>query len=357
MRLNCLRVTVLMTAVAATACSGRDVPPPEASTGVTLALVDSVRVVESESLYVGRPNEIAVAGDGSVLVSDGAEKRIVRVSRDGSSMTLVARRGGGPTETVSPTAVETIGDSLLAVLDRGRKAVLLFDLASGAPRASFPLRGPGASFATVGERILVGAVWPDSATAFDAIPIDGSAVTRGGSFPAIYRQHPMLADAFGNLQLGEESGDVIGAFEASNMLYRWPAAGGAPDSVELTVSRRRGAKPAVMEEIMRDPANGASKVFTWSFPFVVGSLSANRSAVVMFDPTMNKDGFTGPMFLQVADWRSRRSCPEIALPVPADGAPRFAFRGDTLVGVVQHPEPTDGASTWIVRWALLPGRC
>jgi hypothetical protein len=67
--------------------------------------------------------------------------------------------------------------------------------------------------------------------------------------------------------------------------------------------------------------------------------------------------FSGPAYLQVVDWRSRASCAEIALPVPADVPPRYTFVGDTLVALVQHPAGDDGTSSWIVRWRIGTNRC
>ena len=153
---------------------------------------------------------------------------------------------------------------------------------------------------------------------------------------------------------GGEPGE-FGVFEVSNTMYRWRLGTRLDtDSIILTVTARRGAKPAVIERLLREPTKAAELAFTWSAPLGVAPLSAERTAAVFYDPTLQGTTFTGPSFLQIVDWRSHRSCGEIRLPVPTDVVPRFVLRDDMLVAIVQH---SDDGAVWILRWKISAGRC
>ncbi len=119
----------------------------------------------------------------------------------------------------------------------------------------------------------------------------------------------------------------------------------------LSVTKRRGAQPAVLETLLRDPTK-VELAYTWSFPMLLATQSVERTAVVVYDPTLRNGKFSGPSYLQMVDWRRRVSCRELALPVPTDVPPRFAMRGDTPIVVVQHADSALGASSWIVRWRV-----
>ena len=86
--------TVALLAVAACAPDGA-----RATEGVTsLVLIDSVAIVETDSVFVGRPNAIAVDATGRLYIPDGAAKRVLRVDRDGSGLVPMTREGSGPGE-------------------------------------------------------------------------------------------------------------------------------------------------------------------------------------------------------------------------------------------------------------------
>ncbi len=314
-----------------------------------ISLIDSVRIQESDSLYVGRPNAIALGPDGSVFISDIAEHKILRVARTGEGLVRVAGRGGGPGEVSSPSSITILGDGILAVLN-GRKRIEWFDLATLRYRSTLRITSPATSFAAGGDALLFGSLLADSGHAFAILADSTGALRRGGTVPTIYTQSPPVAQAFGGIAVAHDGDAVLGLFEVSNTLYRWSLRGQPTDSIVLSVTTRRGARPDRIEELLRDPSKGAALGFQWSVPMLVSPLSGDRAAVIFYDPTLVKGQYQGPSFAQVVDWRQHRSCTDVALPVPEDTPTRFAIRGDTLVAVVQHPSGPDGVSSWIVRW-------
>lgn len=327
---------------------------PDGVTSITL--LDSVAVVESDSVFVGKPNAIAVDAAGRVYISDASAKRVLRVERDGTGLTSITRSGGGPGEVMRPVSLALIGDTVLAVQDGGQRRVMLFDRATMQPRGSIAMGWPSTSIRGWRDGLAVGALMADSGTAFALLADSATAPRRSGSLPRIYTEHPPIAQAFGSVEVARDDSSVVGVFEASNTVYRWHLASTRLDSVAVAVSTRRGARPEVMLELMRDPSKAPTLAYTWSFPMLVGMLTDDRSAMVTYDPTMANGTFTGPAHVQVVDWGSKRSCRELQLPVSAEIPARYAMRGDTLTALVQHADG-EAAGAWIVRWVLGAARC
>jgi len=163
-----------------------------------------VAVVESDSVYVGRPNAITVDAAGRDDISDWAAKRVLLVEPDGWGLTLITRVGGGPGEVQRPTSLAMVGDSVLAVYDSGQRRVVLFDRASMAARGSIEIGGFGTSIRGWRDGPVVGALMVDSLTAF-AVLADSTVVpTRGGSVSRIYIENPPIAQAFGTVAVARD---------------------------------------------------------------------------------------------------------------------------------------------------------
>jgi sugar lactone lactonase YvrE len=75
----------------------------------------------------GLPRGLAVMGDGSILVADALDSRLVRVSRDGKVVAVYGESGSEPGQLSAPNAVAVSGD-LIAVADRGNGRVQLLRL-------------------------------------------------------------------------------------------------------------------------------------------------------------------------------------------------------------------------------------
>ncbi len=338
------------------ACGGAAVDRA-ADDGVTsITVIDSVAVGETDSVFVGKPNAIAVDAAGRVYIADASTKRVLRVERDGTGLVPITRSGGGPGEVMRPTSLALIGDSVLAVQDAGKRSAELFDRASMQPRGSVAMGWPSTAIRGWHDGLVVGALMADSGTAYALLTNTVAAPRRGGTVPRIYTENPPIAQAFGSVEVARDDSTVVGVFEASGTMYRWHLASKQIDSVAVAVATRRGARPDVMLELLRDPSKAPALAYKWSFPMLVGMISGDRSAMVTYDPTMANGTFTGPAHVQVVDWRSRRSCRELQLPVSAEIPARYAMHGDTLTALVQHAG-NDAVGTWIVRWVIGAARC
>ena len=348
-----MRPHFVIAALCALALAACDASHTRHDTRVTL--IDSVRITESEQLYVGMPNDVAAGANGTVFISDVKEHRVLRVDATGHP-SIVASNGGGPGEVTQPIGLAVVGDSMLAVKNAGQRMIALFDLAPVRFRGNLPVAFRTSAISSWKGSLVLSAMVPDSMHAFALVADSTHPPMRGGSVPEIYRRLPPIAQAFGTVLLSRDDSTVSGVFEASNTMYRWHLGRTATDSVVLSATTRRGAKPAVLEALMRDPTK-IELVYTWSFPMLLATQSGERTAVVFSDLAVSKGKFTGPSYVQMVDWRRRVSCREFALPVPADVPPRFAMRGDTLIAVVQHADSTTGASSWIIRWRMGADGC
>ena len=220
----------------------------------TVTLIDSVRVKETEHVYVGLPNAVAAGPRGSVFISDQAEQKVLRVDTDGG-LTIVASKGGGPGEVTRPIGLAVIGDTMLAVKNAGQRMIALFDLAPLRFRGNMPMAFPTSAMSSWKGSFVLGAMVPDSMHAFALVSDSTHPPMRGGSVPEIYRRLPPIAQAFGTVLLSRDDSTVSGVFEASNTMYRWHLGRTATDSVVLSATTRRGAKPAADGgDPMRRPA-------------------------------------------------------------------------------------------------------
>ncbi len=323
---------------------------------VVLRPLDSVRVKESEQVYVGRPNAMAVGRNAQVFVSDIADRKVIRIDRAGE-IRLVAGRGGGPGEVSGPTAVAVLGDSMLVVRNTGRRRLELFDITTLRFRGSITLTGASTGLSSWRGELMMGALDLAKGTAWLRLVDSSRPPVAGGTVPAFYRKLPLAAQAFAAVEVARNDRHVFGMFEVSDYLFRWDVARGDVDSMLLRKRERRGARTDLIEQMFQDQSKAASLAYQWSFPMLVAPVGDRLTAVVFADPTMKSAVYEGPAFLQVADWTTRRACAEVMIPVPRDVLPRFALRADTLVGLVQYADAQGDVTTWIKRWLIVTRTC
>ena len=125
------RCASILAALALTACSTSDraaLPSPR------LIAIDSVRLQETDSLFIGQASDLEAAGDGTYLIADTRTSTIHHYARNGAHLGSIAGKGTGPGEVAQGiTALALDGDSLLFVLD-GMATLHAFDYPSAAYR-------------------------------------------------------------------------------------------------------------------------------------------------------------------------------------------------------------------------------
>lgn len=118
-------------------------PEPAAGSspaGPRVMALDSVLLVEADTLYIGYPFGLAVDPfDGSFYVSDSFSRRVYRFRRDGTLAGTYGRPGRGPGEFTSHAQVAVVDDSTVATPGMNPPALYLFDRQDGRLRSTSPL--------------------------------------------------------------------------------------------------------------------------------------------------------------------------------------------------------------------------
>ena len=141
--------------------------------------VDSTWLDAGDGVYLGNPFSLVVDTlDGSFLVSDFFEDRVLRFGRDGRVVQSYGRPGPGPGEfsDLGPTFV--LGDSVVVGTDDRRRIFQLFSRDDGSHLGDYRYSGwingvsvtkRGVVFASLDKaKRTIAAVWhyPDSAIAY-----------------------------------------------------------------------------------------------------------------------------------------------------------------------------------------------
>lgn len=157
-----------------------------------LRLLSRVRVVESDSLFLSRPTEIALGSTGHVYITEGNEARVLELAPDGTIARAFGRKGQGPGEFMSPSTLAVLGDSMLAVYDRVQRRLVFIGLKTWKFERAWPLQGWPPFLRAVGPTLFVGAWDLDSRTSLAQVGPEGELVQREGVYPEIGIKHPML---------------------------------------------------------------------------------------------------------------------------------------------------------------------
>ncbi len=108
----------------AAACSRRD---GRNVGGPSVALVDRVVLAEPDSITLGAVPYFDRDRAGNLYVSLTATGQVLRFGADGRLVTIIGRKGNGPGELQSPSAIKVLpGDSSFAVVDLGRSYLSRF---------------------------------------------------------------------------------------------------------------------------------------------------------------------------------------------------------------------------------------
>ncbi|HEU0054919.1 MAG TPA: hypothetical protein VFQ39_17155, partial [Longimicrobium sp.] len=215
-------------------------------------------------LELGGVAGMGETGDGSVWITDDMNRRIVRVSADGTGFRVAARQGQGPGEFAVPTMIAPRPDGGVAVYDIERQSLELFS-SSGAFEKSVPLdrqviNPKGFAILSNGEAILSGALAAGEGS-IHRFGVDGR--LRSSWYPI-----PRSRDEYESRLI---AGGPVAARPDGGLYFSQAA----PHRISmLTLQRNRTRQSIVAEDphILRPIADDFSKIeghwrtFRWWFP-------------------------------------------------------------------------------------------
>jgi hypothetical protein len=316
--------------------------------------IDSVRVEETAALQVSRVGEVAVSITRT-FIADPAEWRVLEVSRTGKIVRAFGRRGQGPGEFETPGSLVVAGDELM-VMDFSLRRISVFSLVSGKLVRTFPLNAFLPSLVFRGDELYAAAFDVTSKTSVVRLSPKGELIGREGVIPAIAQRFPALLDPFPHQGLAVEPTSVHMVSELANSLYSWPRGGGRITETRIPTLRRRGANDAKFEQMVREPQKAGAIAYDHTVPVALSLLADRVLGMVSYDPVVKQGRFSGQYHLTVIDLASRRACPDVPLPVPADPLARVAIES-SRVTVVQQSESGGDAVTTIRRFRVNTAAC
>ncbi len=317
-----------------------------------LHLIDTVRLAESDTSFVGLPTGLRIGRDGVIWIPDGRNSTIHEYAPDGEHLRDIGRRGSGPGEFEAGPAELLLANDTLGIVEDGSEAKLL-DLQSGdelwarlIPSTSIP---PAVPLAYQRGRAIFRLIDTVSRTTLMGVGTAVDSPLRGGPFPEPLGPSRIINDNFSYLQVVPLGDDSIGlAIELSNFLFVGPYQGPF-DSIRVAHSSRRGALPKLLSSISDDqPQSAAAAVFRPSIPMLLARLADGKIAYVTADFERLSSRLAGTLYLSVIDLQRRRTCPDALVPVPSDPFARVAFAGDTLF-VLAQVLPEGGAPYTVLR--------
>ena len=336
--------------------------------GPALLAIDSVRLVEADTLYLGNPFSLAVdPWDGSFYVSDAYANRVLRYARDGRLAARYGRPGSGPGEFAAPNLAFALDDSTVAAADQYQKRFHLFDRASGALRRSIPYEG------RLGMTIPVavdGVLWapsrnPATGTAALAWDLRTDGIRYLPALPAEYlrslERRGRYAAFYSTGTLAAWADTLLVGMSGRNDLVLYHASGRPLDTVDVPVARRRGVPAGLQRRVDEDRDLEQDALFRLASLLYHVHRTPDGSLIVVHRDADLEGEFPGGLitarpFVSIVAPDRRRACVDAELPVSADARPIEGFQGDTLF-LLDRRIANDRLETWIVKYRVDTAGC
>jgi len=345
-------------ALVLTACGGKGASSRSGgSDKQVLRLIDSVRVRETEALFVGRLGDVAVGRDGHLFLVDLPESRVVEVARGGEIVRTFGKKGRGPGELDAPDALLVDGDSILIVSDRGQRILSRFSLRTGAFTHTVPFITTSSKMRMAAGELLATQFDEKSSTSLLAFSRTGEPAGAEGVTPALGLKYPQLQN-FRTAAFTVKDSDVFAAVELSQSLFRWKRGARTGQEIVLPVVRRHGVSSAIFERLVGNPSpENAKAALDHSVPSALEFIAPDVLGLVTFDPVLASQSFTGIHYLTLVDLAKNQVCADILVPAIRDPLPRARLSADTLIVVQQAADAGGQPATSVLRFHISPAAC
>lgn len=339
-------VRAALLALALAGCATGEAREAARGEGPELMRLDSVALLEDDTLYLGRPRDFTVDPlDGGFYVADGFANRVVRYDRAGRPVGSYGKKGNGPGELAQVARVLAT-DSLLLVADIARRVLNVYDRASGAFRRELDGTGIPGTAVRAGGTVWFGAQDLARKTSLMRLDAGAAKLAHLGPMPGEYLRSQPLAGIYNGVHPVAWADTLLVGFAGSAELWLLRPDGSEIGRVGIPSARRRGV-----------PADAVERLETLDFPgmfsllsvlFGVYRLPGGDFALVHYDQEIGDAGdITSEVWVSVLSRDRTRVCPDRRLSVSTDAQPRTTMRGDTLFVLEQTVE--DQAATTFIR--------
>ena len=319
--------------------------------GEPLPTNGTVRLEESDSVFVGAATHLTAGPEGTVFVSDARNGVVHQFGRDGRFVRRFGRSGAGPGEFGLPGASAVLEDSLLVVADWNELRASVFSLRTGAFVTSASYQGHPFSMSARDGTVWIGLVNPDRSTALARWSLGASGVEYIAPVPAEYAasRELMLTMPYTTATLLRDT--ILYGVAGHGSLFLTRLDGTILDTVAVPSARRRGVPADIVQRFRRD-VDDAALAGMVSWLVALHRLSDGRIGVVHQDLTLGEGGVSSVSYLSLLSADRRRACPDVVLQHAVEIRPLIAFAGDTLLTLETRVGDTDQAEHVLTSYDL-----
>ena len=342
-----------------------------ATAGPAVTVVDSVLLDENDRFYLGNPFSLVVdTADGSFLISDFFENRILRYERDGKLRQFYGRPGSGPGEFRSISTAFVLGDSVVVGAGNRRNLLQLFSKDDGTSLGaqSFSGRVGMGGVSVVDQGVVfptrdpangtIAAVWRYPETVIDyVVPL-----------PAPYQRSLEGLGRFAAFQsFGSAvawSDTLLSGMSGLNEIYLSTLDGALLDTLLLPNTTRRGVPPNV-QEVFDDLESFSSMTEMFeaaSAMYGLYRMSDGSTVVLHHDSTLDGElpagNITSEVYLSIIAPDRTTACVDAPVPYSNEMRPVHTVARDTLFLLDRRlNEAEDDLLTWIRAYRIDASGC
>jgi hypothetical protein len=348
-----------LVAVLGAACA-RDAGPHEPA-GLRLVLADSVVLQEPDSVALGRFAYATREPDGSILLSDARQGRLLRYGRNGRLAAVIGRKGGAPGEFGRAGRARPLaGDSFLAVVDPSRFYLSLLDRRTGAfvRGQVVPFQDVGQTWTVRGDTVVFG-LQPSTSLVGRWNWRTGAVVELGQLPPAVAGSGAYYFQ-YGQVEAVPTESGYIAQVPTVPGLQLLDRDGRPTGTVAVPAVRRRGTPDDLLER-HRQSGNGATRFFG-SVAITLDRLPSGNLAVVSADLDVVREAPREygniRFFLSVVSADFERACVDLPIPFESDELyPWPSFADGRLIVITRRLAGDDAVSTVVHTYEIRDDHC
>lgn len=335
---------ILLAAALATVGCGREAQRDAAAASMALVSVDTL--IESDTLFVGRPQHAIRGPHGQIFVVDGFARRVVEFDTLFRVVRTLGHPGQGPGEFVGPSTLAMWGADTLAVMDLAGQAVNLYRVSTGAFVKRLSTPGVARTVSSTTGGLLLGTLSALHGTAAGLLFPGDSTVRPVIPLPDQLRSNPLGLQVFPSTWVAGLGDSVALLFTTSDRLFLGSIDNDRLSSVPIPATRR-GAVPDSVDALLAPVLRSPERLMI--LPAPAGLLWRPDGLILVwhrrFMPIDEKlsgsfervdSEVTATAYLTVIDRARRRACVDLEIPTEWAEQPAALFSDSGSFFVLGH---------------------